>query len=51
MLKDFLDKKERGELLIQKPHNLHNTILNKVIKNSIKIKKFLVLNGNFHIDK
>lgn len=30
MLKDFLDKKEKGELLIQKTHNLRNTILNKV---------------------
>ncbi|CAB4031558.1 cilia- and flagella-associated 161-like, partial [Paramuricea clavata] len=29
MLKDFLDKKENGELLIQKTHSLHKTILNK----------------------
>ena len=30
MLKDFLDKKEKGELLIQKTHSLYKTILNKV---------------------
>lgn len=30
LLKDFLDKKEKGELLIQKTHSLHKTILNKV---------------------
>jgi hypothetical protein len=31
MLKDFLDKKEKGELLIQKTHSLYKTILNKVL--------------------
>lgn len=29
-LKDFLDKQEKGELLVQKTHNLLKTILRKV---------------------
>ena len=32
LLKDFLSKKDNGELMIQKTHNFLNTVLKKVLQ-------------------
>ena len=47
MLKDFLDKKEKGELLIQKTHSLYKTILNKVLLNVNRYMHDPIPDNNF----